>query len=135
MPLPAGAALPGPGMRLAVGSSLDAGGGPSTEMETTVSPLKMTKPNVRLTSTGPSSSSLCVRQRQIRLGSVCRECTEDAPLSLGLLLADRSELFAFCKNKVHVLVVSEHLAGERAAIIEVGSEAIVEQGQQLAAFS
>lgn len=58
IPLPAGAAFPGPGIRLAVGSSLGAGGGPSTEIETTVSPLKMTKPSVLFTSAGPSSRSL-----------------------------------------------------------------------------
>lgn len=56
IPRPAATPFPGPAIKPLPSSSL-LGGGPSTLIDTTVSPLTMTKPNVRFCSTSGAGSA------------------------------------------------------------------------------
>ena len=116
IPRPAGTPLPGPASRPVL-SSPSTGGGPSTVTDTIVSPRRMTRPSVRFCCTVGAASSA---------GAVLAFLPLHVSISWSLRLIgmiwqgksrrkradthlDCSELFALGQDKVHVLVVRQHL--------------------------
>lgn len=117
IPRPAGTPLPGPASRPVL-SSPSTGGGPSTVTDTIVSPRRITRPSVRFCCTVGAASSagavLAFLPWQISISwsswliwMVCQG-TSRRKRRAGTHL-DCPELFALGQDKVHVLVVRQHL--------------------------
>ena len=126
IPRPAALPTPGPPTALAILRRSSWGGGPSTDMDTTVSPRTSTSPSVRF------SSRSSVRQHTGTAQALgCCPGTQCARLGTRTCLAldqHLSELLAVAQDQIHVLVKGHELANKLATVLYGHSHPIVDEG-------
>lgn len=113
MPRPAGIPRPGPAIKPAFSSAV-AGGGPSTVTLTIVSPRRITSPSVRFCCTVGAASFSGAPFAFFPYASVSEARRYYCGGKTNL---DCPELFALGEDKVHVLVVRQHLPNQRPPVV------------------